>query len=79
MISTTEGIGLYTVATGLVDEFIPEEELAVEAFSAAVQAGHPVYALLYLVAARRFGCVVVTLDRRLSSLAPAMNLTTVGA
>lgn len=76
-ISAAEGIRLYQLATSLVDDLIPTEELALEAFSEATRQSHPVYDMLYVVAARRYGCAFLTADNRLASLAAEMNLKVV--
>lgn len=52
----------------LVDEFFPEEQLAVEAVREAVRCNHPVYDMLYLVLARRTGATLFTLDKKLVEL-----------
>lgn len=58
----------YEEAAGLVDSFEPDDQLATEALSAAIRYGHPVYDLLYVVLARRYGCKVITEDRKLAAL-----------
>lgn len=59
----------YEEAAGLVDAFEADEHLATEALSAAIRHGHPVYGLLYVVLARRYGCKLLTEDRKLAALA----------
>lgn len=61
-----QALGIYDFAFGFVDHLVGEQELAREAISAAVRHSHPVYDGLYGVLARRNGCPVLTLDRRLS-------------
>jgi len=63
----------YEEATGLVDSFEPDEHLTTEALSTAVLHGHPVYDLLYVVLARRYGCKVLTEDRKLVALLRNMD------
>jgi predicted nucleic acid-binding protein len=65
----------YEEAAGLVDSFEPDEQLATEALSAAIRYDHPVYDLLYVVLARRYGCKVLTEDRRLATLIRAIDET----
>lgn len=61
-----QALELYDFATGLVDQLVGEQELAREAMAAAIRHTHPVYDGLYGVLARRNGCPVLTLDRRLA-------------
>ena len=58
----------YAEAVGLVDAFEADEALATEALSAAIRYNHPVYDLLYVILARRHGCRVLTVDKRLITL-----------
>ena len=58
----------YEEAVGLVDSFEADAQLATEALSAAVRHDHPVYDLLYVVLARRYGCKVLTEDKKLVAL-----------
>jgi len=52
-------------AIALVDDFINATFLYQEAFAFASQAGHPVYDMLYLVAARRYNATLLTEDKQL--------------
>lgn len=52
----------------LVTRFVPASELVAEALHESVRLGHPVYDLLYLVAARRHAATLVTCDKRLRDL-----------
>jgi predicted nucleic acid-binding protein len=63
-------------ARNLIDELIPVATLIEEALHEAIHLNHPVYDLLYLVLARRTGARLVTLDRRLATLARDAGLTT---
>ena len=56
-------------AMALPDEFVSSRELYREAFSFAVQSGHPVYDCLYAILARRNNAQLLTVDRRLAALA----------
>jgi len=58
----------YTEAIGLVDAFEADEQLAAEALSTAIRHNHPVYDLLYVILARRHGCAVLTVDKKLTAL-----------
>ncbi len=68
-------IDRYDEAEALVGDSMPDRELATEALAEAVRLGHPLYDLLYAVAARRHGCGVLTLDKRLSELLLVMKIT----
>ncbi|AYH45476.1 type II toxin-antitoxin system VapC family toxin [Azoarcus sp. DN11] len=63
----------YEEAAGLVDSFLPDEELVTEALSAAVRHGHPLYDLLYVILARRHDCKLITEDRKLAALASEID------
>lgn len=58
----------YAEAIGLVDVFEADESLTTEALSAAIRYNHPVYDLLYVILARRHGCRIMTVDKRLITL-----------
>lgn len=53
------------IITALVDEFHSDSMLVREAFNEAIQYGHSVYDMLYLVLARRSGATLFTLDNKL--------------
>ena len=55
-------------SVGLVDEFVPMEELMTEAFAQAVALNHSVYDMVYLVLARRNDATLMTCDRKLQDL-----------
>jgi len=61
----------------LIDTFTPDWELTTEALTEAVRFKHPVYDLLYAVLARRTGCAVLTMDKRLRTLLGQMGVGTV--
>lgn len=60
-------------ARGLVDAFEPDEHLATEALSQAVLHDHPVYDLLYIVLAMRYGARVLSADAGLLKLAARID------
>ncbi|HRF12760.1 MAG: type II toxin-antitoxin system VapC family toxin [Candidatus Accumulibacter phosphatis] len=68
-LSKDTALARYAEAVGLVDAFEADEALATEALSAAIRYSHPVYDLLYVILARRHGCRVLTVDKRLITLA----------
>jgi len=68
-LSKDTALARYAEAIGLVDAFEADEALATEALSAVIRYNHPVYDLLYVILARRHGCRVLTVDKRLINLA----------
>ncbi len=64
----------YETAAALVDRTLPAADLAHEAITEAARHTHPVYDMLYAVVARRFGCAVCTVDRRLASALGQMEI-----
>ena len=56
-------------AMSLPDKFVPSQELYREALSFSIKTHHPVYDSLYVVLARRQSATLLTMDRRLASLA----------
>lgn len=65
LLDAKEAARAFEAGIGLVDEFIPDETLIVEAMQEALHFGHPVYDMLYLVLARRNAATLFTLDRKL--------------
>lgn len=60
-------------ARGLVDTFEPDDQLATEALSQAILHDHPVYDLLYVVLAMRFGARLLSADGKLLKLAGGID------
>jgi predicted nucleic acid-binding protein len=58
----------------LPDRIEPAMDLYVEAFALACRHLHPVYDALYIVLARRNNAVILTLDRRLATLAGSLEI-----
>ncbi len=58
----------YDEAIGLVDTFEADEQLAAEALSTAIRYKHSVYDMLYVILARRHGCSILTVDKKLIAL-----------
>lgn len=58
----------------LIDDSIPDIELATEALAAASPYEHPVHDLLYAITAGRHGCAVLTRDRRIAQLLRRMEI-----
>lgn len=68
IVTRQEALDCIDDACGLVDEFVPIEELGDEAFAEALRLNHSVYDMLYLCLARRRGATLLTLDKRLAAL-----------
>jgi len=64
------------LAENLVDEFIPIKENHLEAMHESIRLCHSAYDMLYLTLARRMGATLVTLDRRLNTIAEKEGITT---
>lgn len=58
----------YAEAIGLVDIFEADEQLAAEALFTAIRYNHAVYDMLYVILARRHGCSILTVDKKLIAL-----------
>lgn len=58
----------YEEAIAIIDAFGNDDELAMDAISAAIRHNHSVYDMLYLALAMRRGCKLLTQDRRLAKL-----------
>jgi len=67
----------YAEAIDLIDDFTPDWELTTEALTEATRYQHPVYDMLYVILARRSGCAILTMDRRLSTLVKNMGITVI--
>ena len=72
-----DAIGLYHDGIALVDEFVPDYELAIQALSLAVKHQHPVYDMLFVALAQRFGCTLLTVDSKLIAVARKIDATLV--
>ena len=64
-------------ACALVDEFVPLEENAAEAFDEAVRQDHSVYDLFYVTLARRHSATLMTADKKLQELCIDMRVNCV--
>ena len=60
-------------ALSLVDAFEPDANLATEALSLAILHNHPVYDLIYIVLAMRFGARLLSADGGLLQLAARID------
>ena len=76
-IQRADCVKILELAENLADEFIPLKENYLEAFNEAIRLNHPIYDLLYLTLARRYGATLVTLDRTLNAIAEKEGINTV--
>lgn len=63
---------------GLVDRFVPAEELLIEALHLAIRNNHPVYDMLYFALARRNAATLFTFDKKLRALCRDGDVNCVG-
>ncbi len=61
-------------ALSLIDSFEQDDNLVVEALSGAIDSGHPVYDLTYLILARRFSATLLTMDKKMAELAKKLAI-----
>ncbi len=73
-IDTQTALFRYEEAISLIDTFEADNGLATEALASAAKLDHPVYDMLYAVLARRYGCSVLTVDKRFSLLLNKMEI-----
>jgi predicted nucleic acid-binding protein len=66
------------IALGLIDEFPNLQDCTDEVLSESVRLNHSAYDIFYLVLARRTDSTLITLDRKLLSLASGEGLDTIG-
>lgn len=66
-------LSLYEDAVALVDEFVPDEPLILQAMTSAIRHGHPVYDLIFITLAQRYGCCLLTTDQKLLALAQRID------
>lgn len=78
-VSEEDALRLHRDALALVDRFIPDEDLLPEALVVAMRGKHPVYDALYVVAARRHGAALLTMDKRLAALARQLAVAVAAA
>jgi predicted nucleic acid-binding protein len=64
----------YSIKT--VDEFIDTQDLWNESLSEAVQQKHSVYDIMYVIAARRNSAILLTLDKKLTSICKKLKIET---
>jgi len=57
------------IALGLIDEYINIQNYTDEVLNESVRFNHPAYDIFYLVAARRTGSLLISLDKTINRLA----------
>ena len=67
-------IDRYEEAIGLIDTFEADKRMITEALSSASRYNHSVYDMLYTVLARRYGCSVLSMDKRLIALLKKIHI-----
>ena len=72
-LSQDVAIELYDDAIALVDEFVADQPLVIQAMTTALQHGHPVYDMIFVVLAQRYGCKLLTTDKKLQALLPRID------
>ena len=68
-ISQTDATAALRFTNSLIGKMLPSRELLVESLNLGLRERHPVYDCLYVVAARREGATLLTLDKNLAALA----------
>lgn len=64
---------LYDDAVALVDEFMSDQPLIIQSMAAAVRHQHPVYDMIFVSVAQRYGCRLLTTDQKLQALAQRID------
>ena len=77
-VDTQTALFRYEEAISLIDTFEADNGLATEALTSAAKYNHPVYDMIYAVLARRYGCSILTVDRRFKSLLRKMEIPLTG-
>lgn len=73
-LNTSDAIDRYQEAISLVDTFETDKGLITEALSSASRYNHPVYDLLYATLALRYGCSILSKDKKLIALLKKMYI-----
>ena len=72
-----EAVSRYDSALRLIDDFVTAAELGAESLIAASGSRHPVYAMMYVVLARRHGSTILTRDRKLRRAADRLQVAAI--
>jgi predicted nucleic acid-binding protein len=66
-------LNLYQQAITLIDQFIPDADLAVQATSLTIKQHHPAYDMYFVATAQRYAASILTLDKKLISLCQSLS------
>ena len=64
-------------AVALPDEYVASRDIYREAYAFSMKKQHPVYDSLYAITARRNGATLLTVDRRLASIAASEGIAVI--
>ena len=70
-----DAIGLHHDSIALVNEFVPDHELAVQALSLAVKHQHFAYDMQFVGLVQRFGCTLLSVDSKQIAIARKIDAT----
>ena len=72
-LDVTQAMNHYEDAIALVDEFVLDETLMRLAIRNAILHAHPVYDMVFVAAAQQHGCSLLSVDKKLVTLARSMD------
>ena len=73
-LDTQSALHHYDEAIGLIDSFEADAGLTTEALASSAKYNHSVYDMMYAILARRYGCSVLTVDKRFNVLLKKMDI-----
>ena len=73
-LDTQSALHHYEEAIVLIDSFESDDRLTTEALASSAKYNHPVYDMMYAILARRYGCSVLTVDKRFNVLLKKMDI-----
>ena len=73
-LDTQSALHHYDEAIGLIDSFEADAGLTTEALASSAKYNHSVYDMIYAILARRYGCSVLTVDKRFNVLLKKMDI-----
>lgn len=74
-LSVDKSLSCCKLGLALVDQFVDTREVWREALHEAMSNNHPVYDLVYVICARRNSATLVTMDRKLMTLAQHLGVS----
>ncbi len=72
--TTEQSLSLAEDSNRLIDRYIPTVDLWKEALSESICHNHPVYDLLYMIAARRTSATLISNDKKMTDLAKKLRI-----